>query len=1263
MRITATQIQRWAETREAQENLPILVRKLIQVAGGRLVSIDFPAGDSIGQPGWDGEVESDDQSPWVPEGKSFWELSCEAQPTRKANRDYRKRAGQTPAPERSRATFVFVTARQWTTKKKWRQEKLKDGKWKDVRAYDANDLEQWLEQTPAVALWFAETLGIAGPGVESLERYWNTWSYQSDPPISFDALFADRGHIREQFVKSLREHLEKGKTEPLTIRADSVEEAVAFACAAMLLEEDLCSVGLVVTEARGWRYIEANPSLKIAVAARPEVAERPIIRRGLVVVIPYASGDMAGHYRGVAARESGAGLVLERPRLLAFEKALKELGLDEAEAKRLASNTGRSWTVFRRRRAINPSIRRPKWLEMPQAAALSTLCLLGAWGGDTLKDQEVVSQLAGRPYEDVERDLRYLTQVDDAPVIQVGAGWKAKSSLELFDLFGERITSDELNRFFEIAFEILSSPDPALDLPEGERYAAQLYGKVRPQSDILIKALCDTLIKLAARGHDLPSLQAAFIEERVARLVRDLLYDGDKVRWLSLSPYLDYLAEAAPEAFLDALERSLEMPDQPVLSLFEETSDSVLFGRCWYAHLLWALEVLAWSPQFLPRVALILARLAHVEIKGNWANTPLNTLIGIFRSWLPRTAATLDKRLKVLDLLIKKDPDIAFELLDGLVLIGPDVALPVARPKWRDYDTGTEHGMPRKEVFQMLSAAADRLLVLAKGDPDRVARLIKKAMVFDADRLKTVLDLATEFTRPDVPDETKETLRSALREIIHRYRNSDEASEPVPSEKLQPFGELYEKLSPRDPVIRYHWLFAQDWPQIPARVRGNYTERLESERLQALREIYGELGMAGIEKLATLCSGKPWVGITLAKLEWPLNNLAEWIINRCSNFTDSDPLSFTVRGLLHGLSQSRAIELIQAVLEEAEKQHWPPEKTARFLTLARAEKTTWDIVASCGGEVEKAYWDQLPVFWLRGDEEDPEFPLHRLLEAGRPRTAFQVCRHILDKVDSYLIAEILEQMLEGKEMNGPLPDSWDVSQAIEYLEASGIEKERLVKLEFRAIPLLEHGEEQRARTLYVTLMSYPAMFCELICILFKPEHSEHEKPANGTRKAAIEIVWRVLHNCRYLPGTQPDGTIDEEAFFSFFNEVRKLCREKDRLKVCDLMLGQILAHSPVGQDGIWPFEPTREVLDRPELEDIRQGFVTGTLNKRGVTSRAPDEGGAQERELAAQYRQHANALRTSHPNLATALDKIADFYEQKSKKEDIDAKLHIEGVK
>jgi hypothetical protein len=85
------------------------------------------------------------------------------------------------------------------------------------------------------------------------------------------------------------------------------------------------------------------------------------------------------------------------------------------------------------------------------------------------------------------------------------------------------------------------------------------------------------------------------------------------------------------------------------------------------------------------------------------------------------------------------------------------------------------------------------------------------------------------------------------------------------------------------------------------------------------------------------------------------------------------------------------------------------------------------------------------------------------------------------------------------------------------------------------------------------------------------------------------------------------------------------------------------------------------VLNRLDFEEMRSGFSMGARNRRGVTSRAYDEGGGQERNLAATYRAHAHALQDSHVNVAAVFEQLASWYENDGLREDLQAKLRREG--
>lgn len=1219
-------------------NLPRLVRRLcFDPAATRQLS--FPAGDSTYVPGWDGVLLSESGNAWVPVGKSYWEIGCNQDPTSKANGDYQKRSTQDGVEDRASATFIFVTPRRWTAKAGWIAEQCAKGDWADVRAYDADDLEQWLEQNPAVALQFSEELGLSGEGVQSLSRYWQLWSQQCQPAITSDALFIDRIDIRDSLIGKIQTGLAQANAiPPFTIRADSVEEAAAFAVATLTHAGQLADKALVVTSPDGWRFVEANQQLKVVIAARTEVAATPTLRAGLLVITPHAAGDVAG-------KPQGEEMLLERPNIYEFEKALIAIGMEESDAKRYALSTGRSWTVLRRQCATNPAIRRPAWLDAPQSESLSLLCLLGAWNAGKDADRQMVERLAAKPYEEIERNLRQLAQLDDAPLLGIGTVWKAKSPLELLNLFGDRITLSELDRFFSIAREMLTATDPQLELPDEERYAAAIYGKVHPYSGLLFDSVCDALMKLAIRGPEQQGFRALEIEARVSQFVRELLDNASAERWLSLASYLPTLAEAAPTVFLNAVEKSLRLSGAPVTKLLTESSTSGFGGRCWHSGLLWALETLAWAPNLLAKVALLLAQLSHIPLKGNWGNKPSGSLFGLFRSWLPQTAAGLPERIKILDLLIKNDSEAAFCILEGLMSPGHQTAMPAARPKWREDDAGAGHGVTYAEMHEMCDFAKERLLRLSIGNSSRIASLWQNISRAEREEVGPVLALMELFTLPTENDQNREVLRAALRETIYWHRNYDKTEATELEAWLLPIEALYKRLSPVDLVCRHCWLFNSYWVKLPIRDGDDPVQArdamLTQVRTAALIEIQQILGMAGIESLIAGSAEPGTVGMTLAGMngfDWP-----EWIVQKSADFTPGVPMTRCVSGFLCAIPVPRVTELLQKVMKLGDEQDWEVAKRVRFLVLARPEQEVWQLAASCGAEVDAAYWAVVrPNIIHNKQDVELAFVLRRLLDAKRPRTALACCQYSLESVDPKMLYVALQQFMAGEEPEGPRLDSWHLGEMLERLEESGeIEKMALIQLEFHMFPALGYGQEARASALYAGIMTEPALFTELVCFLYKPEHGEREEPITDVTKATAQRSWQILHACKRQPGTQADGSIDHEAFAQFIDAARELCRQKDRLIMCDQTLGQILAHAPPDEDGTWPFLPAREILDRFDMEEMRAGFSIGIHNNRGVTTRSPWAGGEQERDLAVYYRSQGERVQYSHPNVAAILEEIA----------------------
>jgi hypothetical protein len=122
-------------------------------------------------------------------------------------------------------------------------------------------------------------------------------------------------------------------------------------------------------------------------------------------------------------------------------------------------------------------------------------------------------------------------------------------------------------------------------------------------------------------------------------------------------------------------------------------------------------------------------------------------------------------------------------------------------------------------------------------------------------------------------------------------------------------------------------------------------------------------------------------------------------------------------------------------------------------------------------------------------------------------------------------------------------------------------------------------------------------------------------------------------------------------------QCRRLCQEHGRKAVGDIVIGNHLAYAPTDDDGTWPCIPLREIIEESGTEDICQGLHTGVNNKRGVTSRARFDGGAQERAIAEKYDDYAKAVEAKWPRTAAMLIGIADDYRRQAEQHDRRSRL------
>jgi addiction module HigA family antidote len=147
--VDATDLEAWADRREAQGQLPRVVRDLVLATVGRAERVVFSADEGVQLPGWDGIVDASQGNAFVPDGLSAWEVGTNRDVKRKAAEDYAKRTKNPLGLDPSETTFIFVTPRYWSKKREWAEQKQAEGVWREVRVYDAEDLESTSGSRPS----------------------------------------------------------------------------------------------------------------------------------------------------------------------------------------------------------------------------------------------------------------------------------------------------------------------------------------------------------------------------------------------------------------------------------------------------------------------------------------------------------------------------------------------------------------------------------------------------------------------------------------------------------------------------------------------------------------------------------------------------------------------------------------------------------------------------------------------------------------------------------------------------------------------------------------------------------------------------------------------------------------------------------------------------------------------------------------------------------------------------------------------------------
>ena len=336
----------------------------------------------------------------------------------------------------------------------------------------------------------------------------------------------------------------------------------------------------------------------------------------------------------------------------------------------------------------------------------------------------------------------------------------------------------------------------------------------------------------------------------------------------------------------------------------------------------------------------------------------------------------------------------------------------------------------------------------------------------------------------------------------------------------------------------------------------------------------------------------------------------------------------------------------------------------RLFRCAPFKQNTWRLLDQYGQEIRDRYWQEVVPQWNHHSEEELIEIIDRLLGVQRPRAAFHAVHLDWPQVETSQLKRLLIAVatVDAEPADWYRPEAYCLSEALDSLDSrTGVSPDEMAQLEFMFITALEdskHGIPNIERQ----IAESPALFVQVLAHAFKRNDDGQDPPEwrieNPKRRDDLAIAAdSLLDQIERIPGTESEGTVNAEKLLDWIEEARRLCAEHGRVEVGDRKIGEFLSKAPAEEEGGWPCLPVCEVMERIASQQIGDGFEIGVLNGRGVYSRGIDEGGAQEHELAAKYRNWAKQRAFDYPYVSSVLERIAADYDREAKREDTEVEI------
>ena len=1242
--ITSSELQNWAATRESQEKLPLLIRKLIinNIGFNNIQFIDIPGGDSIWKPGSDGKLSTTVDSLLGP-ANTLYIIECgqNANTEYKFKTDLIKRTKELQN-KNINPIFIFIT----THKLKNKQKNIQTIKstipninlWKDIKIFDADDIETWLDYDYATQAWFADIIGKPIDNIKSFDMIWAEWIKSTCIPIDEDLILA-RTYVHQQEIN-------KWLLNPahiLKIKSNSKKESLLFLFSCIIksdynneIKESIKSQIVVIESKEQWniisQYKESKNLILIPFFGIPENLGS-LFHNKYKIFLPMGPTD------GTIDEENILLLEPYNTHIL-YNKMMEKIKSADIVNKVIES-LGKSGTLLHLQRILKSKeapLPSPQWCNEENAGILLTVALIGGWNEKNKMDTKAVEKLFNIPYEQVSKILFSFTNMEEYPIKKIGDRWEVINPNIIINLLGYYLTKEFIINYINISQNILSLTNPIYDSKLSYSFSIAFDFKNKKHtyySDILIKGIANSYNLLGNKNF--PNITQD-IKTVLSNAINTIFTNKSWKTWATLEPILPAIAESSPRTFLKILKNTINNRPDTIKEIYKHsiTSDIYLFNRYLYCGLLSALEILAWSEKYFIDTVYLLIKLEELrDVELSTINSPLNSLFSIFCPWYSNTSVSIDNKKMVIENLCKENmnKEIIFNMVYSLLFQDHQLCTPTNKPKF--YDNKDDKEIKTEELNNFNKFIFKRSLDLLDLQESRWKKIINYASSSDSFYFNLLYDKMNKISWNKI---NKDFSNAILQDLLHwknywqydKFKSKENNS--AIKDRFNKVNVLIQKIGITDPINNNISLFSH-------RITENYLKETFKPipvLQEAIKEIFNYAGWEGIIDFSKKINTPNVLGKELVYFCKDNNDALQILNTDKRNESNVKTMLLNFFNIYFHTHNAKALDYVYDT-------SWEESYKISLLCSINMKKEYWEWINDKG--LSDLYWPNISNLILEKDEEyDIVFKNLKKYNNYSEMIRLMIRQIYSKKSDLIKTSEILD-VLYGI-LNKKIVINYDLSvyyikKLFELLDQrDDVEVMQKIFLEIAYFDIFNNNRNISNLTLYKQFGKKPDLF-----ILLIQEINLSKNNCSETDMERNKQIQKVLHR---ISNSFPFESKEECSNWITFviSLIHKDKFNKDIRNYILQIIGNIIANAPTDpKDSIWPILYIREIIEKIYSDDLKIKIAIGKFNLVGVRLVDPNDPGGYFFNLSKSFRKNSEQITLQYPRTAEILEYIAADYE------------------